>query len=421
MASGQPLDRPDFITDDALKAPGIMTDEIQKLIDKLDEGVKKSQEYASSFTSADASTSKMKESTAALSDEQRALAQVQTQIATLTAKQSDAYIEQVQVLNNLKQAVKDKTVLGDQEAASVTRENSSRNQLLAALNSNRAAYSNLRSEQERNSPTGQALLKTIQDQNTSFISLSKSMGDNKVLVGSYRSEIQELVEKFGKVNPEIRETGERFSVLAKVGEAVLSPLGLVIGGIAAAVGITKAALDVFYEDSIQGADTLNSKFNSWKALLEIAKDSLFDLGKTADGTLSKVSDWLSKVVAYAFGGAAGVADLVVKTEKLNDVSELQNEIRKEEIIVAKEVAEIELSKSEELYTARDKANQQLEVRYQAILKAKELVQEDADVRIKALDNEILLQQKVISANTTKSVIGLTANQILAQANQLGRV
>lgn len=421
MASGGPLDRPDFITDDALKAPGIMTEEIQKLIDKLDEGVKKSQEYAGAFTSAESSTTKMKDSTAALTDEQRVLAQVQGQIATLTAKQSDAYIEQVGVLNNLKQSVKDKTALGNQETESVTRENSSRNQLLAALNSNRAAYSNLRSEQERNSPTGKALLKTIQDQDKGFKDLSKSMGDNKVLVGGYKSEIQELIEKFGLVNPEIREAGEKISLFGRVGEAVLSPLGLAIGTIAVGIGITKAALDVFYEDSIQGQDALNSRFNSWKGLLEIVKDSLFDLGKSADSVLGGISDWLAKATAYAFNGAEGVAMLAVKTEKLNAVSELQNDIKKEEIRLVVEVATIELEKSEELYIARDKANQQLEARYEAIQKAKTLTQEDANVKIVALNNEILLQQKLISVNTTKNVVGLTASQIQSQANTLGRV
>lgn len=416
------ITRQDLIDDDALKAPGILTEEFVKLLASLDDVVKKSQEYATVFSTNSASTVALKESTAGLSDEQKVLAQVQTQIATLTAKQSDAYIEQVGVLNNLKQAVKDKTALGDQEAASVTRENSSRTQLLAALNSNRAAYSNLRTEQERNSPTGQALLKTIQDQDKGYKDLSRSMGDSKVLVGGYRSELEGLIGQFGQVSPVLAGTSEKVSTFGKLMEAAFSPLGATIAAVAIAVGITKASLDVFYEDSIQGADELNGKFNFFKATLEVVKDVLFDFGKTASGWLDNIGNFLKIGLEAVFPQLIAVFTVIeAKQKKLNDVSELQNDIRKEEIKLVTEVSKLTLDKAQELYDARDKANNQLEARYEALKKARALSKEEGDVRIAALNNEILLQQKVISVNTTRNVIGMTANQILVQANSLGRV
>lgn len=232
MAEGGPLERQDLVTDDALKAPGILTEEFQKLLDKLDDVVKKSQEYGTAFTTAEASTTKLKESTIGLSDEQKVLGQIQVQIATLTAKQSDEYIEQVNVVNNLKQTLKEKTQLGDRDAQSVNAQNSSIKQLGDALNANRVAYSNLRTEQERQSTTGKELLKTIQDQDKAFKDLKNSVGQNQEKVGGYKGELEGLLGKFGEFGNKAKEgfgiateaAGGLFGVLG-AGIAIVAALG----------------------------------------------------------------------------------------------------------------------------------------------------------------------------------------------------
>lgn len=234
-----------LIEDDALKAPGILTEEFQKLLAKLDDVVKKSQEYATVFSTNEATTAKLRESTAGLTEEQKVLAQAQSQIATLTAKQNDEYVGLIQTQNNLKQSLRDKIQLGDREAESINRQNSSIKELGAALNSNRIAYSALRSEAERNSEQGKRLLSTIQEQDKAFKELQHSIGKNQEEVGNYKEKIEEAI-------PALRIFGENGikvgEILEGVGKAATSGFALV----SAAIGLGAIAIKEFFARTEEG-------------------------------------------------------------------------------------------------------------------------------------------------------------------------
>lgn len=415
------ITRQDIIDDDALQAPKLLGDSFQSLLESINQIISATRQHVDNLNQMGTSSSRVREETEKLTEEQKLLSNIQNQIAKEVAKQSEEYQAQARVLAELKQQAKEKQALGDKEAASINQQNASITQLNAALNANRQAYANLRNEQERNSAEGQRLLKTIQDQDKSLKNLHSSMGQNQLRVGAYRSELQELLEKYGAVSETSEMAASKIGLFGRLGQAALSPLGLTIGAIAVAVGITKASLDVFYEDSIQGADELNSKFKTFPAILEVIKDGMFSLGKATSGFLQFVQDGFKSYLATLPGGIALLTQVEIKEQKLASAAELQNEIRKEEIRNTVAFAKIELERTEELYKARDKANQPLHARYEAILKAKALSREDENERLAALNNEILLQQKLISVNTTKNVVGMSSSQILAQSNELGRV
>lgn len=246
MAEGGPLERQDIITDDALKAPGILTDEFVKLLATLDDVVKKSQEYGNAFTTGEASTTKMKEATASLSDEQKVLGQVTQQINTLIAKQSDEYAELANIQNEQKQILKDKIKLGDEDAQSITRQNSSIFKLSAALDSNRVAFSKLTTEADRNTTAGKKLLATIVSQDKALKDLRAEMGQNQAKVGDYKGELEGLFSKLGEGGSRI---GEVFNLL---GETATGAFGI----IGAALVVASFGIKQYFERTAEGEEEL---------------------------------------------------------------------------------------------------------------------------------------------------------------------
>src|SRR6185369_8428391 len=112
-----------LITEDAANIFKDLTKDAITFKDTL-EGIRSSSKaFSESINDQNTTASKLRETVGGLSDDQKALNQVQNQIAAQNSKLTDAYQAQAKVLADLKEQVKLKTELGDREAISITKEN----------------------------------------------------------------------------------------------------------------------------------------------------------------------------------------------------------------------------------------------------------------------------------------------------------
>jgi hypothetical protein len=204
------FERQDFISDEALMAPLVMKKNWEELIGTMKQVRAAAMDAGTSGSSkgggdSGASTKKLKEETIKLTKEQQELVKVQNKIAAAVAKDNDEYRKQEQALVRLNVEIKNKNALGEKEALAVNKLNSSLKEIEAALNANRVAYSNLRSEEERNSKTGVTLLKTIQDQKEAASELREEMGQFSGNVGNYTGSI---IKAQKAINDQEKETKE---------------------------------------------------------------------------------------------------------------------------------------------------------------------------------------------------------------------
>lgn len=201
MATESEFSRQDFIPDDVLMAPLILTENMEKLLATMDKVNAKSKEFATSAAGAKDSSA----ATAAasgLSAQQNQLLKIQKQIADTVAKDTQAYRDYEAQLKKLKQTIKDKTVLGDKEALQATKLNSSITELGAALAKNRREYSLLSTEEERQTESARELLSVIQKQDTEFKELREEMGVFVDSVGSYTQSILKADEEIKRLTAE---------------------------------------------------------------------------------------------------------------------------------------------------------------------------------------------------------------------------
>lgn len=186
------FERQDFVSDEAIMAPLVMKANWEEYIVTMKEVRKLSLGAGSGPKSSggdSTSTKKLKEETVKLTTAQQELVKVQNKLAVAVAKDNDEYRKQEQALIKLNVEIKNKSALGEKEALAVNKMNSSLKQIEAALNANRIAYANLRSEEERTSATGVTLLKTIQDQKEAAGELREEMGQFSGNVGNYTGSI----------------------------------------------------------------------------------------------------------------------------------------------------------------------------------------------------------------------------------------
>lgn len=401
MAEGGPLERQDLVSDDALKAPGILTEEFQKLLEKLDDVVKKSQEYGNAFSTSETSTTKMKESTSGLTEENKLLASTMDKINTELLKQSDEYLALNKTLTDAKQLTKEKTQLGDREAESVNRQNASIRELGAALNANRAAYSNLRNEQERSSDKGRELLKVIQEQDKQFKELQNTVGKNQEKVGDYKGELEGLMGRFGEV-------GEKGSEVWKmIGEAAESGWAVVAGAIALGTFALKQWIEKTDEGKIQyeiftlEIETAWDRFTNKIAIATSASVKFFTGQLEYQKALKDIEEQ-RKVAQMSKSELEDYEKKKEREEQINYLVEQREELQKEEnermverLEVLDQAAKLEL----EARTATEGSSKALEVRYEAIVKAGELYNE--------------VQQKDVEIATKKA--GLANTEIMLHA------
>ena len=185
------LQRQDIISDEAIQAPVLLTQNFQQLlvtINQLITTTKKGSQELEGFTS----PSKIAAGVEQLTEQEKQLIAVQKQVSAALAKNNNEYADQKRGLDAVNNAVKDRIALGDRDAKQVDRQNASLKELEAALAANRRAYAGLRSEEARNSKTGKELLEVIQRQDAQFKELKASMGQHQAKVGDYEGAMKSL-------------------------------------------------------------------------------------------------------------------------------------------------------------------------------------------------------------------------------------
>jgi len=219
---GAELKREDIISDEALEAPLILAKNMEIAYDV----VMKIAKATKNMPMPDEGLKKTREETTKLTAEEKELEKVTKQLAATNAKNNEEYIKEAAALKVSKQALKEKTELGERDAKTVNAQNASVQVLTAALNKNRLAYKNLATEEKRTSKEGMELHKIIVQQDKDVKRLNASIGDHRDNVGNYADATKNLKMQLRGAHDEMvgiaqtlgTQSAEFVAAAAKAGE-----------------------------------------------------------------------------------------------------------------------------------------------------------------------------------------------------------
>lgn len=370
------LERQDIATDDALRVIPELTDQLTTLLQTIDTVRGSSKSFSDGLSAAP--LPKLKTDTEGLTQAQVELAKVQNQISVVVAKNNDVWVANQQVLKNAKDELKNSQATADSWTKSVTAQNSSIIQLNDALNKNRIAYSNLRTESDRHSKSGQDLLKVIQTQDKSFKELSLTMGQAQASVGGYRQAIEQAAPILGLGSQKIAQAAAEAGNLAEKLEIAHPIIALVSAAFAvAAIGVTE-----FFKRTEEGGlkqrETVEVLSSTWGVFAEL---------------LSKIG---SNVYDFTLGPLTKfIASLTDEGQDAIYVAQGLEEIEKRTIENIVERSKVQLEADKLMFEARDKLNNSDIKRLEAAKKADAMLKEQSEVNIKLLRDEFELRAAVI--------------------------
>lgn len=373
------LERKDLVSDDALKAPAILTKEFEKLLDVVNKVKNVTKDLGTQITSAD-STAKVAKSTQQLTTEEKELIKVQNQISSALAKTSQEYQDYKKGLEDINKATKEGQVLGDKKAAQVTKENSSLKQLETALEKNRAAYANLRNEETRKSEQGKKLLSVIQEQDKGVNELRKSIG--KFTEESHNSEhaVETLKDRIKEAGNEFGGAGNKASsLISSFKELATSRVAAALGLIGLAViGVTKS-INAYFETTVSGHEFIARLEGTIEGYQGYLTKRLAEVGKAIVN--SGVVDLLKQAFEYNLPIDVKIHGIVGDALAQKEIEHLK-EVNKATV----ENAKLELENNELLEKSRQHLLYSEEQRLEFLKQAKE-------DRNKILETNIELAEK----------------------------
>lgn len=335
--------------------------------------------------------------------------------------------DQVNKINELKAAYKDQmAVLGETKKAADFLAGSY-NELNARVIAGKKELKAMEGGLEGNSLKFKALKAEVKDNSDKLKAFDAGIGDNTRTVGAYKEEIEKLLPGIKKLAPELVEAGEGAAALGKKFLAFFaSPIGLLIVGLVGSFALLKKAYDTYAESTVDGADRQSIAMARISAITDVLKTKFKALGETIFDALG-VGDEKGGFFTGLISSIAQVnpamlsllglgIELDAQAERNIETAKLRNEIRKEEIILAVELAELELEKNKELFASRDKLRLSAEERYQALIRSGEISQKQSDLEVASIDKQIAaikLSKKIQSDETVKS--------ILADENRLRKI
>ena len=291
------ITRDDIISKDALEAPLILADNLDKAVKKF----KEFRDSAVKTNEATQNTKSTKEATDAvekLTAEQAELIKVNNQLVAVQAKNNEAYAEAKRKVDDANAALKNRISLGERDAKTITRQNASLKELQAALLKNRQEYAKLTNEQDRSEKQGQNLLKIIQRQDADVKSLSAAMGQHQANVGNYRSAWVGLGNTFQTVAPGLSGMAQGIWSITKASLAfIATPIGAVI----ATIGLALTPLISFFKDTAIGADIASRQVEGFQYVLTRFRDKINELGQAeleAETPVKKLVDAHGKFVKF---------------------------------------------------------------------------------------------------------------------------
>lgn len=380
------INESDLFGKGVIEAPLHLAKNLGESVSQLDALIARGKEFEKIFgPSAVKSIGSVKKEVEALSLAEIELEKIQKQIAVATARDNDEYAKQVKKLKEVRDAVKDKTKVTEQEAKAVKAETASIDQLRAALERNRQAYKALVGDQQRFSKSGKELKSVIDSQDKALKELNKSMGDHRDEVGHY-----ELAQD--GLNKVVGVSIENFKTLGKSLIALASnPFFLAIAGV---VGIFKAlqgAIDFYYTSTLEGEDAARKSATTWESFFEVFRTGTAAVGKESASAWDRVK----QAVADAILGAGLYGGALVRERKriqdvLNSIVEETNKLFKEHIKDVVDDANTELRVNKLLEDSKDKLRLTDEQRLQAVRDAGKALNEQLQGDIELADRDVAL-------------------------------
>ena len=252
------------------------------------------------------STKAVREETEKLTLSQVELQKIEKQIETANARNTEAYRAKQKALNDVKQATKDATTLGEKNAQAITAQNASLKELQAALAKNRAAYASLASEEARASKEGVALKNVIEQQDKSVKEINGSLGNFKDNVGDYEGSFKRAGASFQQIAPSAAGAAQGIYGMVKASLAfIATPIGIVIAALGAAI----FALTSYFKGSEEGQNRLNkitavgaAIFEQFMNVVEALGEALFDAFTNPQQAMKDVGNFLKDQIVNRFMG-----------------------------------------------------------------------------------------------------------------------
>ncbi len=387
------IKRSDIIEDDALMAPLILSKNFEVLLATI---LKLKAEVGANLKLAETATNVNSVNTAikGLAKQETELVKIQNQLATAVAKDNEEFANYKKKVDEANAAVKTRIELGDKDAKTIDKQNASLKQLQAALNKNRQEYAKLNSEQERNSKSGQALLKTIQHQDKGVKELNQSMGKFTDNVGNYTNAMQGLD---GATNGAIG----RFQALGKQFLAILSnPIVAVIAALVASFYALNNAVNTYYTTSAEGEEMMQKRQATWDAFFLTLKQGWASVGEAVSEFFGE--DGLKGLLYnLLFTISPALAGMFAANEaKLTSLSKLARQLIRDHAADVVDDANTELKANKLIEISRNKLDYDAAQRMEALKAANALRRDQlaGDIQLakddlRAFDERILAERK----------------------------
>lgn len=291
------------------------------------------------------------------------------------AVNSDYYVKQQKILaQELSTATREQTNLTNAlrlANAETDTYSDSLDGMRAKLRDMQSAYAGLSAEQ-RDTSAGKAFLKSIAEQDKAVKSLEKSIGDARRNVGNYADAINESIPSLGRFSSAIKAFPEMLTAISKGGVAAFkgiaqaigaatkaalaflaTPIGMIIAGIAAAVGVLVGAFKALAAGFKKSDDAGTSLAKFFAAFQPIVDGFNRLMVKAAEG-IGKLFEAIGRLIGR-FSDASKVAqDLVDAQDKLE---ESEREYVTNSAERAKEIARLRnQAKERDKYTAEERKN-----------------------------------------------------------------
>jgi len=299
------INKPDLISQEALASPLELAQNFDVATAALMNLIKAGKEAGTNIKAAE-STKSMREETEKLSLAQIELQKVEKQIETANARNTEAYRAKQKALNDVKQATKDATTLGEKNAQSINAQNSSLKQLEAALAKNRAAYRELATEEARASKEGKQLEAIIKQQDASVKALNGNLGNFRDNVGDYENSFKRAGASFQQIAPGAAGAANGIYGMFKASLAfIATPIGIVV----AALGASLFALTSYFKGSEEGQNRLNkitavgaAIFEQFMNVVEAVGEALFDAFTNPQQALKDIGNFFKDQIVNRFVG-----------------------------------------------------------------------------------------------------------------------
>lgn len=389
------LQRDDIISSDALQAPLILAENLQKVVSVL-KVIRDVSEKTNVAAQTSNSISEVAGSVEGLVNQEKELVKVNNQLAITAAKNNEQYAMVKKKVDEANQSLKNRIALGERDALTITRQNASLKELQAALTKNRQAYAALTSEQSRNSSEGKKLLAAIQQQDKDFKHLSGTLGQHQAHVGDYAGQLGKANTAAQTITPALHGMANALLASAKAAWAfVKTPLGITLTVLTALL----SPIIAYFTSTAEGMDRVDVATAKWKATLQVLKDRLTDTGKNMIATTEEASkfnkelekgprnfiqNW-GNLISNLFPKLS--KDIKEARESAAELAKTLDEVSEGEAKWGVEVAELELQQQRLILQSKNRTLTE-EERLSKLDEAIRLEEQIKDKRIEFADKEL---------------------------------